>query len=95
VETQVTPTTTPVEVAWTTTSPTETPATPPGVTTPATQPRPAPPIPAIPPGPPIQAVDGKARGQEGLIAVELLTITLAALSLTIAVVAYRILVRQK
>jgi hypothetical protein len=101
---QVTPTTTPVEVAWTTTSPTETPATPPGVTTPATQPRPAPPIPAtqpeppmqpIQPGPPIQAVDGKARGQEGLIAVELLTITLAALSLTIAVVAYRILVRQK
>ena len=103
-QTQVTPTTTPVEVAWTTTSPTETPATPPGVTTPATQPRPAPPIPATQPGPTIpaippgaitQAVDGKARGQEGLIAVELLTIALAALSLTIAVVAYRILVRQK
>ena len=102
---QVTPTTTPVEVAWTTTSPTETPATPPGVTTPATQPRPAPPIPATQPGPTIpaippgaitQAVDGKARGQEGLIAVELLTIALAALSLTIVVVvAYRILVRQK
>jgi hypothetical protein len=104
-QTQVTPTTTPVEVTWTTTSPTETPATPPGVTTPATQPRPAPPIPATQPGPTIpaippgaitQAVDGKARGQEGLIAVELLTITLAVLSLTIAaVVAYRILVRGK
>jgi len=105
---QVTPTTTPVEVAWTTTSPTETPATPPGVETPATQPRPAtkhpgtpatqpaPPMQPIQPGPPIQAVDGGARGQEGLIAVELLTVALAALSLTIlAVVAYRILVRQK
>jgi ribosomal protein S15P/S13E len=107
-QTQVTPTTTPMEVGQTPTSPPETPATPPGVTTPATQPRqatrtpgtpatqPAPPIPAIPPGPPIQAVDGGARGQEGLIAVELLTITLAVLSLTIlAIVAYRILVRQK
>ncbi len=107
-QTQVTPTTTPVEVAWTTTSPTETPATPPGVTTPATQPRqatrtpgtpatqPAPPIPAIPPGLPVQAVDGGARGQEGLIAVELLTIALAVLSLMIvAVVAYRVLVRQR
>jgi ribosomal protein S15P/S13E len=98
-QTQVTPTTTPVEVAWTTTSPPETPATPPGITTrtpgtPATPP--APPIQPIPPGPPIQAVDGGARGQEGLIAVELLTIALAVLSLTIvAVVAYRILVRQK
>jgi hypothetical protein len=108
VETQATPTTTPVEVAWTTTSPTETPATPPGVTTPATQPRPAPPIPAtqpepvmpvmpaIPPGAITQAVDGKARGQEGLIAVELLAVALAVLSLTIlAVVAYRVLVRQR
>jgi hypothetical protein len=107
-QTQVTPTTTPVEVAWTTTSPTETPATPPGVTTPATQPRPAtkppetpatqtaPIMPAIPPGAITQAVDGKARGQEGLIAVELLTIALAALSLTIvATIAYRILVRQR
>ena len=103
-QTQVTPTTTPVEVAWTTTSPTETPATPPGVTTPATPP--APPIPATQPGPTIpailpgvitQTVDGGARGQEGLIAVELLTIALVAvLSLTIvAVVAYRILVRQR
>jgi hypothetical protein len=108
VETQATPTKTPVEVAWTTTSPTETPATLPRVTTPATQPRPAtgtpgapatppaPPIPAIQPGPPIQAVDGRARGQEGLIAVELLTIALAALSLTIvAAIAYRILVRHR
>jgi hypothetical protein len=108
VETQATPTTTPVEVAWTTTSPTETPATPPGVTTPATQPRPAtkppetpatqpaPIMPAIPPGAITQAVDGKTRGQEGLIAVELLTIALAALSLTIvAAIAYRILVRQR
>jgi ribosomal protein S15P/S13E len=104
-QTQVTPTTTPVEVAWTTTSPTETPATPPGVETPATQPRPAPPIPAtqpeppiqpIQPGPPIQAVDGGARGQEGLIAVELLTVALTVLSLTIvAAIAYRILVRQR
>ncbi len=104
-QTQVTPTTTPVEVAWTITSPTETPATPPGVTTPTTQPRPAPPIPAtqpeppisaIPPGLPVQAVDGGARGQEGLIAVELLAVALAVLSLTIvAVVAYRILVRQR
>jgi ribosomal protein S15P/S13E len=102
---QVTPTTTPVEVAWTTTSPTETPATQPGVETPATQPRPAPPIPAtqpepvmpaIPPGAITQAVDGKARGQEGLIAVELLTVALTVLSLTIlAAIAYRILVRQK
>jgi hypothetical protein len=93
-QTQVTPTTTSVEVAWTTTSPTETPATPPGVTTPATQPEPV--MPAIPPGPPIQAVDGGTRGQEGLIAVELLTVALAALSLTIvAAIAYRILVRQK
>jgi hypothetical protein len=83
-----------MEVAWTTTSPTETPATPPGVTTPATQPEPV--MPAIPPGPPIQAVDGGTRGQEGLIAVELLTVALAALSLTIvAAIAYRILVRQK
>ncbi len=89
----------------TTTSPTETPATPPGVTTPATQPRtappipatqPEPPIPAIPPGLPVQAVDGGARGQEGLLAVELLAVALAALSLAIvAVVAYRILVRQR
>jgi hypothetical protein len=107
-QTQVTPTKTPVEVAWTTTSPTETPATPPGVETPATQPRPAtrtpgapatqpePPMQPIQPGPPIQAVDGGARGQEGLIAVELLTVALAVLSLTIVtVVAYRILVRQK
>jgi hypothetical protein len=107
-QTQVTPTTTPVEVAWTTTSPPETPATPPGVTTPTTQPRPAtkppgtpatppePPIQPIQPGLPVQAVDGGARGQEGLIAVELLTIALAVLSLTIvAVVAYRILVRGK
>jgi hypothetical protein len=107
-QTQVTPTTTLVEVAWTTTSPTETPATPPGVTTPATQPRPAtkppetpatqpaPIMPAIPPGAITQAVDGKARGQEGLIAVELLTVALTVLSLTIvAVVAYRILVRYR
>jgi hypothetical protein len=80
----------------TTTSPPETPATPPGVTTPATQPRPAPPIQPIQPGLPLQAVDGGARGQEGLIAVELLTITLAVLSLTIvAAIAYRILVRQR
>jgi hypothetical protein len=44
----------------------------------------------------MQTVDGRTRGQEGLIAVELLTIALVAvLSLTIAVVAYRILVRQK
>jgi ribosomal protein S15P/S13E len=102
---QVTPTTTPVEVAWTTTSPTETPATPPGVETPATQPRPAPPIPAtqpepvmpaIPPGAITQAVDGGARGQEGLLAAELLAVALTVLSLTIlAIVAYRILVRQK
>jgi hypothetical protein len=50
----------------------------------------------IQPGPPIQAVDGGARGQEGLLAVELLTVALAVLSLTIvAAIAYRILVRQK
>jgi cytoskeletal protein RodZ len=107
-QTQVTPTTTLVEVAWTTTSPTETPATQPGVETPATQPRqatrtpgapatqPEPPMQPIQPGPPIQAVDGGTRGQEGLIAVELLTVALAVLSLTIvAVVAYRILVRYR
>jgi hypothetical protein len=99
VETQVTQTTTPIEVGRTTTSPPETPTTPPGITTrtpgtPATQP--APPIPAIPPGLPMQTVDGRTRGQEGLIAVELLTVALAALSLTIvAAIAYRILVRQK
>jgi hypothetical protein len=44
----------------------------------------------------MQTVDGRTRGQEGLIAVELLTIALAVLSLTIvAVVAYRILVRHR
>jgi hypothetical protein len=99
VETQVTQTTTPIEVGRTTTSPPETPTTPPGITTrtpgtPATPP--APPIPAISPGLPMQTVDGRTRGQEGLIAVELLTVALAALSLTIvAAIAYRILVRQK
>jgi hypothetical protein len=108
VETQVTQTTTPMEVGSTPTSPPETPTTPPGITTPATPPRPAtitpgaptiqpgPVMPAIPPGVITQAVDGRTRGQEGLIAVELLTIALAALSLTIvAVVAYRILVRHR
>jgi hypothetical protein len=108
VETQVTPTTTPMEVGQTTTSPPETPATPPGITTPATQPgpttrtpgaptiQPGPPMPAIPPGVITQAVDGRTRGQEGLLAVELLTVALTVLSLTIvAVVAYRILVRHR
>ncbi len=99
VETQATPTTTPIEVGRTTTSPPKTPATPPGITTPATQPRPTtgtPGAPAIPPGLPMQTIDGGAKGQERLIAVELLTITLAVLSLTIVtVVAYRILVRQR
>jgi hypothetical protein len=57
---------------------------------------PAPPIPAIPPGLPMQTVDGRTRGQEGLLAVELLTVALTVLSLTIvAVVAYRILVRHR
>ena len=98
-ETQVTQTTTPTGAGSTPTRPTETPTTPPGITTitpgtPAIPP--APPMQPIQPGPPIQAVDGGARGQEGLLAVELLTIALAVLSLTIlAVVAYRILVRQK
>jgi hypothetical protein len=99
VETQVTPTTTPMEVGQTPTSPPETPATPPGITTrtPGTPAMPpAPPIPAIPPGVITQTVDGGARGQEGFLAVELLTITLAVLSLTIVVaIAYRVLVRHK
>ncbi len=93
-EAKTTPTTT---VTGTPKPPEATPTTtPPGVTTPTTQPRPAPPIQPIQPGLPVQAVDGGVRGQEGLIAVELLTIALAVLSLTIvAVVAYRILVRQR
>jgi ribosomal protein S15P/S13E len=108
VETQVTPTTTPMEVGRTPTSPPETPATLPGTTMPAIPPgpttrapgaqttQPGPTMPAIPPGVITQTVDGRTRGQEELLAVELLTITLAVLSLTIVtVVAYRILVRQK
>ena len=76
------------------TKPPGTPATQPEPPIPATQPEPV--MPAIPPGAITQAVDGGARGQEGLIAVELLTIALAVLSLTIlAVVAYRILVRHR